>query len=111
MHVTAYTFDDSTRAHANIRVSVVDIKPNFQVDDDGNVIRTAARRIKAREFPRNRKFVKMKFVVYKHIWEHIRDARVVNQRNLVAEPFALELSDMYADLGKLFDDDILCFVN
>ncbi|KAI8327640.1 hypothetical protein BD560DRAFT_336127 [Blakeslea trispora] len=100
LHVSAYTFDDSTKAYANIRVSVVDIKPIWQVDDDGNVIRSAAKKVKTREFPRNREFVKMKFIVYKHIWEHIGDSKVVNQKNLTVEPFALELSDMYADLGK-----------
>ena len=62
--MSAYTFDDSIRAHANIRVRLVDIKPNFQVDDDDNVIRTAARRIKTREFPRSKEFLKMKIVVY-----------------------------------------------
>ncbi|KAI8332183.1 hypothetical protein BD560DRAFT_341301 [Blakeslea trispora] len=100
LHVSAYTFDDSTIAYANIRVSVVDIKPIWQVDDDGNVIRSAAKKVKTREFPRNREFVKMKFIVYKHIWEHIGESKVVNQKNLTVEPFALELSDMYADLGK-----------
>ena len=76
------------------------MKPILQVDDNGRVIPTMAKRIKSRDLPRNAEFLKMKFVVYKHIWENIHDKKVVNDKGLIIEPFALELSDMYADLGK-----------
>ncbi|KAG1037782.1 hypothetical protein G6F43_012787 [Rhizopus delemar] len=83
LNVSAYTFDDSTKAFANIRLSVTDVRPILQVDDDGLVITTEARRIRTRDFSRNMNFLKMKFIVYK---------------GLNVEAFALQLSDMYEDL-------------
>ncbi|KAG1459166.1 hypothetical protein G6F46_013083 [Rhizopus delemar] len=65
LNVSAYTFDDSTKAFANIRLSVTDIRPILQVDDDGLVITTETRRIRTRDFPRTMNFLKMKLIVYK----------------------------------------------
>lgn len=101
LNVSAYTFDDSTRAFANIRLSVTDAKPIIQVDDDGEIIPTLAKRVRTKEFQRTHQFLKMKFVVYKHVWENIQDQNVVINRGLNSEAFALQLSDMYEDLGKL----------
>lgn len=100
MNVSAYTFDDSTKAFANIRLSVTDAKPILQVDEDGMVIPTQARRIKIRDFAKTHQFLKIKFVVYKHVWENIGDTNMVINRGLNVEAFALQLSDMYEDLGK-----------
>lgn len=58
------TFDDSTRAFANITLSVTDAKPIIQVDDDGEIIPTLAKRVRTKEFQRTHQFLKMKFVVY-----------------------------------------------
>lgn len=52
--------------------------------------------IKRRTF----KFLKMKYIVYKYVWENINDAEVVMSRGLNIEAFALQLSDMYEHLGK-----------
>ncbi|KAI7868387.1 uncharacterized protein EV154DRAFT_540880 [Mucor mucedo] len=98
LNVSAYTFDDSTRAFANIRLSVTDAKPIIQVDDDGEIIPTLAKRVRTKEFQRTHQFLKMKFVVYKHVWENIQDQNVVINRGLNSEAFALQLSDMYEDL-------------
>ncbi|KAG0744629.1 hypothetical protein G6F37_013227 [Rhizopus arrhizus] len=84
LNVSAYTFDDSTKAFANIRLSVTDVRPILQVDDDGLVITTQAKKIRSRDFPKTLNFLKMKFIVYK---------------GLNVEAFALHLSDMYEDLG------------
>ncbi|KAG1398037.1 hypothetical protein G6F58_011408 [Rhizopus delemar] len=83
LNVSAYTFDDSTKAFANIRLSVTDVRPILQVDDDGLVITTQAKKIRSRDFPKTLNFLKMKFIVYK---------------GLNVEAFALHLSDMYEDL-------------
>lgn len=99
--MSAYTFDDSTKAFANIRLSLTAVRPVFQVDDDGMVISTFARRIKVKDFPRTSQFLKMKFIVFKHVWEHINDSDVVINRGLNVEAFALQLSDMYEDLGNV----------
>lgn len=101
LNVSAYTFDDSTKAFANIRLSVTDVRPILQVDDDGLVITTEARRIRTRDFSRNMNFLKMKFIVYKYVWENIHNSDVVFNRGLNVEAFALQLSDMYEDLGNL----------
>lgn len=100
MNVSAYTFDDSTKAFANIRLSITDVRPILQVDDEGAVIPSLARRVRTKEFQRTHQFLKMKFVVYKHVWEHIQDQNIVINRGLNVEAFALQLSDMYEELGK-----------
>lgn len=99
LNVSAYTFDDSTKAFANIRLSVTDVRPILQVDDDGLVITTQAKKIRSRDFPKTLNFLKMKFIVYKYVWENIHDSDIVFNRGLNVEAFALHLSDMYEDLG------------
>ncbi|KAG1181470.1 hypothetical protein G6F46_006604 [Rhizopus delemar] len=40
----------------------------------------------------------MKFIVFKHVWEHINGNKFVINRGLSVEAFALQLGDMYEDL-------------
>ncbi|KAG1051330.1 hypothetical protein G6F43_006456 [Rhizopus delemar] len=86
LNVSAYTFDDSTKTFANIRLSVTDIRPVLQVDDDGLVITIETRRVRTRDFPRTMNFLKMKLIVYK---------------GLNVEAFDLQLGEMYEDLRNL----------
>lgn len=101
LNVSVYIFDDITKAFANIRLSLAIVRPVFQVDDDGMVISTLARIIKVKDFPRMSQFFKMKFIVFKHVWEHINENEVVISRYLNVEALALQLSDMYEGLGNV----------
>jgi hypothetical protein len=101
LNVSVYIFDDITKAFANIRLSLIIVRPVFQVDDDGMVISTLARIIKVKDFPRMSQFFKMKFIVFKYVWEHINDNEVVISRYLSVEALALQLSDMYEDLDNV----------
>ncbi|KAG1302383.1 hypothetical protein G6F60_008125 [Rhizopus arrhizus] len=94
LNVSVYIFDDITKAFANIRLSLAIVRPVFQVDDDGMVISTLARIIKMKDFPRMSQFFKMKFIVFKHVWEHINENEVVISRYLNVEALALQLSDI-----------------
>ncbi|KAI9364547.1 hypothetical protein BD770DRAFT_313774 [Pilaira anomala] len=100
LNVSAYTFDDSTRAFTSVRLSVDAVRPLANLDEEGHVIGTTARRIRAREFDRTHRFLKMKFIVYKYVFEHINDEETVMNRGLNVETFALQLSDMYENLGN-----------
>lgn len=107
LNVSAYTFDDSTKAFANIRLSITEARPILQVGDDGLVVATLARRIRSKDIPKAHQLLKVKFVVYKHVWEHIDDRNMVINRGLNLEAFALQLSDMYEELGKLISS---CYI-
>lgn len=76
------------------------VRPLVNIDEEGNVIGTTARRIDTHLFERSHRFLKFKFIVYKYVWEHIHDEDVVMNRGLNVEAFALQLSDMYEDLGN-----------
>lgn len=54
-----------------------------------------------KDFPRMSQFLKMKFIVFKHVWEHINGNKFVINRGLSVEAFALQLGDMYEDLGNV----------
>lgn len=100
--MSAYTFDDSTRAFSSVRLSVNAVRPLVNMDEDGNVIGTTARRVSVQDFERSHLFLKLKFIVYKYVWEHINDEDIVINRGLNVETFALQVSDMYETLGSYF---------
>lgn len=102
MNVSAYTFDDSTKAFTSIRLSVDSARPLPNIDDDGNVIATTATRIRTKDY-KNMRLLKMKFIIYKYVWERITNDEIVISRGLNIETFALQLIDMYDDLGNNFN--------
>ena len=101
LNVTAYTFDHTSRAFASIRMSVDGVRPILQVSDDGHVIPTQAQRIRVRDFDRRQRFYKLKFMVYKYVWENIDEDFVTLSDGSSIDTFATEVSRMYTDLGNL----------
>lgn len=99
--MSAYTFDDSTRAFASVRMSVNGIRPLPNVDEEGTVLPTLATKVRLRDFQRSQQFLKMKYIVYKYVWENIDNNTIVTGRGDNIDAFALEVSSMYEDLGKL----------
>ena len=81
-------------------MSVDGVRPILQVSEDGQVIPTQAQRIRTRKFPRTQRFYKLKFMVYKYVWENIEEDFVYMSNGSSVDTFATEVSRMYDDLGK-----------
>ncbi|KAG0739088.1 hypothetical protein G6F57_006745 [Rhizopus arrhizus] len=90
MSVSTYTFDDSNKAFCNVRMNAVEIRPLPVLNENNNII------------PVDREFKKLKYAIHKYIFENIKNERVVAQRNLNIEAFALNLFDMHEELGDGF---------
>lgn len=97
MNAYAYMNDDSTRAFINLRMNVIGVRPYPDVDDDNNLIYTDAIRMVADHYD-NKAAVKIRYMLYKYVWEQIDNEDVVLQKDLVKESFALHLSDLHDDL-------------
>lgn len=100
--MTAYTFDDSTRAFSSIRLSVDSARPLPTLDDDGNIIGTTATKIRVRDLEKNHKFLKLKYILYKYVFENIYNEDMVMGKGLNVEAFATQLNTSYEKLGEFF---------
>ncbi|CEP08535.1 hypothetical protein [Parasitella parasitica] len=97
MNAYAYMNDDSTRAFINLRMNVVGVRPYPNVDDDNNLIPSTARRMHADSYD-NKKLLKLKYMIYKYVWQNIDNEDVVIQDKLVKESFAHYFSDLHDEL-------------
>ncbi|KAI9330708.1 hypothetical protein BD770DRAFT_453394 [Pilaira anomala] len=70
--ISAYTFDDSNRAFASVRVGLRRIRPIFRQEDDGSVRRTAARMVEE-DVGTSNEPLKLKFILYKYVFENWED--------------------------------------
>lgn len=102
LNVTAYTFDDSTRAFSSIRLSVDSARPLPNLDDDGKIIGTTATKIRVRDLEKNHKFLKLKYILYKYVFENIYNEDMVMGKGLNVEAFATQLNTSYEKLGEFF---------
>ncbi|KAI7889656.1 uncharacterized protein EV154DRAFT_514094 [Mucor mucedo] len=93
LYVTAYTFDDSTRAFSSICLSVDSARPLPTLDDDGNIIGTTATKIRIRDLEKNHKFLKLRYV-----FENIYNEDMVMGKGLNVEAFATQLNTSYEKL-------------
>ncbi|KAI8321026.1 hypothetical protein EDC96DRAFT_539607 [Choanephora cucurbitarum] len=83
LNVSAYTFDDSVRAFASIRVgNISGFGP-----DQGCIL------ITEENAPLNREYVKLKFIIFKYVWE--------NWNNETLESFTDYLEGLYDDLVQV----------
>lgn len=99
MNVYGYMNDDHTRAFVNLRMNVVGVRPYPNVDDDNNLIPSDAKRMHADEYD-NRANLKLKYMIYKYVWQNIDNEEIVEQEKLVKESFARYFSDLHDDLCK-----------
>ena len=102
VNVSAFTFEDSTKAFASIRMRVNGVRPIRQVTEDGDVVPNAAFFVDSSDYSLDHPFFKLKFMIHKHVWENINDTQLVMFRGTTQEIFAVSLAEQYDNLGKLF---------
>lgn len=83
-----------------MRINVIAVRPYVNVGDDDVIIPSEAIRMHADNYD-NDKMVKLKYLLFKYVWQNIRDERFVKQEKLVTEPLAHLLSDLHDELCKL----------
>ncbi|KAI8326711.1 hypothetical protein EDC96DRAFT_534558 [Choanephora cucurbitarum] len=105
LNVSAYTFDDSVRAFASIRVGVQAIAPIREVDFQGNISGFGPDQgcipITEENAPLNREYVKLKFIIFKYVWENWNNETLVRKRESLKESFTDYLEGLYDDLVEL----------
>ena len=98
--MSAYTFDESNRAFASVRVGVQTIQPIWEVDFMGNVMGYGAddgcTPINDETAPLTREYLKLKFIIFKYVWENWANERLARKNEMLMEPF----ESLYEDLGK-----------
>ncbi|KAG1114520.1 hypothetical protein G6F42_014163 [Rhizopus arrhizus] len=97
LNVYAYMNDDNTRAFINLRMNVAGVRPYPNVDDNNNLIPSEAVRMTADKYD-NKKLHKLKYMLYRYVWENIENEDMVEQEKLVKDSFAIYLSDLHDDL-------------
>ncbi|KAI9325988.1 transcriptional activator of glycolytic enzymes-domain-containing protein [Pilaira anomala] len=101
LNVSAYTFDDSTRAFASVRVGVQAIQPIREVDFMGNIMGFGAEDgctpINEETASLTREYLKLKFIIFKYVWEN---DRLIRKNENLGEPFSDYLESLYEDLVK-----------
>ena len=106
LNVSAYTFDDSNKAFASVRIGVTSVSPIREVDHDGHVIGVAfsAGCMPASEdiYPSSAEYMKCKFIMFKYVWDNWNNIHLVEGKNkeISKESFCETLEDLFEDLGK-----------
>ena len=102
--MSAYTFDDANRAFASIRVGVQSIAPIREVDFQGNISGFGQEHgcypVNEENAPPNREYSKLKFIIFRYVWENWSNETLVRRREALREPFTDYLEGLYDDLGK-----------
>jgi len=97
--VSAYTFDDSNRAYASVRVGLRKIRPIFDQNEDGVIRRTDATLIEE-DAGNSLTSVKLKFILYKYVFENWEDEVKVSSRRIQKEAFGRQLSALFDSLRE-----------
>lgn len=104
LNVSAYAFDDSTRAFASIRVGVSSIEPirevNYQGQITGSGIEEGCVPVNDVAYPPTREYAKLKFIIFKYVWENWGNERLIKTKEMLKEAFSDHLESLYDDLGK-----------
>ncbi|KAI8635881.1 hypothetical protein BD408DRAFT_438452 [Parasitella parasitica] len=100
MNAYAYMNDDSTRAFINLRMNVTGVRPYPSVGKDNNLIPSDALKMVADHYD-NKYTTKLKYMLYKFVWQNIDNDEVVRQEKLTKESFAQYFSDMHDDLCEM----------
>lgn len=104
LHVSAYTFDDANRAFASIRVGVQSVAPIREIDFHGNTtcfgIADGCIPVDEENTPPNREYAKLKFIIFKHVWENWSNEALVRKRENLREAFTDYLEGLYDDLSN-----------
>ncbi|CAO3645516.1 unnamed protein product [Mucor hiemalis] len=105
INVSAFCFDDSTRAFASVRLGVAEISPIREVDHAGAILGEA---FAAGCIPFNennvptsahRVYKKCKFIVFKYIWDNWENDELVDgKKDALREALSETLEDLYEEL-------------
>ncbi|KAG2191492.1 hypothetical protein INT47_013067 [Mucor saturninus] len=87
-----------TRAFSSIRLSVDSARPLATLDDDRKIIGTTATKIRVRDLEKNHKFLKLKFILYKYVFENIYNEDMVMGKGFNVKAFATQLNTSYEKL-------------
>ncbi|KAG1033385.1 hypothetical protein G6F43_013580 [Rhizopus delemar] len=79
-------------------MNVTEVKPLPRFDEENNIIQTEAKKVRESDFSPEREFKKLKYAIHKYVFENITNERIVSQRNLNIETFALNLFDLHEEL-------------
>jgi hypothetical protein len=80
-------------------MNVTGVRPYANIDEDNNIIPSKAIRMTAEDYDNDR-LVKLRYIIYKYVWQNIDNENIVRQEKLNKEPFAHYLSDLHDDLCK-----------
>ncbi|KAI8639033.1 hypothetical protein BD408DRAFT_350734 [Parasitella parasitica] len=97
LNAYAYTNEDDTRAFINLRLNVFGVRPYANVDDNNEIIPSEAIRMLADNYD-NDSMLKLRYMMYKFVWQNVDDEHHVRQDKLNKEPLAHYLSDLHEDL-------------
>lgn len=97
---------DRTRAFLNLRMNVVGVRPYPNMDDEDNLIQSEAIRMHADRYD-NKKAPKLRYMLYRYVWEHIDDEVMIDQEQVRKESFTEYLSGLHEDLCKYVNRQLL----
>ncbi|KAG1050330.1 hypothetical protein G6F43_007386 [Rhizopus delemar] len=96
--VSAYGFQDSSRAFASIKMSPTEVRPLPIINEQNEIVLSEGPRVNDSLFPPEREYKKLKYFLYKYAFENINNGKIVNQIKLSYESFALYLYDLHEEL-------------
>ncbi|CEP13552.1 hypothetical protein [Parasitella parasitica] len=104
LNVSAYSFDDSNKAFASVRVGVNQVSPIREVDADGRLVGAELAdggvAINDTLFPTSMEYRKCRFIVMKYVWDNWSNDKLVDgKKDSLCEAFSDNLEDLYEDLG------------
>lgn len=77
MNVSAFSFDDSTRAFVSIKMTAEDVKPLPMISEEGEVIATTAKRVNVKTLSNEKPYRKLKYIIRKYAMENITNDELV----------------------------------
>ncbi|KAF1796833.1 hypothetical protein FB192DRAFT_1292283 [Mucor lusitanicus] len=105
LNVSAYTFDDSNKAFASVRVGGSSVSPIREIDHNNNLIGVdfgaCVMPVNDLAFTSSREHKKCRFVIMKYVWDHWADERPVEgKKDSLRESASDNLEDFYDDMCK-----------
>ncbi|CEP06949.1 hypothetical protein [Parasitella parasitica] len=103
LNVSAYSFDDSNKAFASVRVGISAISPIREIDHQNNLIgegfSAGCVAVNGSSFPMNKEYKKCRFIIMKYVWDNWSNDKLVDgKKDALKEAFSDNLEDLYEDL-------------
>jgi len=92
-------------------MNVTGVRPYANLTENNEILPSRAIRTSADRFD-NELNLKLKYMIYKYVWQNIDDENVVQQQRLNKELFDYHLSDFHEDLCKYtFIEPLFCMLS